>query len=103
MGEGFSRGLSAAVVACWIAGCAQVGPDFEAPAPPVNQSWETPPEAGLAPTPFELVEWWHVFDDPTLDSLVESAYRQNYGLEIAGFHIFLQITKKCTDSDQGCF
>jgi NodT family efflux transporter outer membrane factor (OMF) lipoprotein len=31
--------------------------------------------------------WWKVFNDPVLDSLIESAYRQNLTLQIAGLRI----------------
>jgi NodT family efflux transporter outer membrane factor (OMF) lipoprotein len=33
-------------------------------------------------------QWWAVFDDPVLDTLVETAYRQNLPLQIAGLRIY---------------
>ena len=31
--------------------------------------------------------WWNTFDDPTLDSLIETAYRQNLDLKTAGTRV----------------
>jgi NodT family efflux transporter outer membrane factor (OMF) lipoprotein len=35
----------------------------------------------------ELAHWWAVFNDPTLDSLIETAYQQNLTLRVAGARI----------------
>src|SRR5262249_46845642 len=34
-----------------------------------------------------LSEWWHVFNDPSLNSLVDTAYQQNLTLRVAGARI----------------
>jgi NodT family efflux transporter outer membrane factor (OMF) lipoprotein len=79
--------LSAVTVLLLLAGCAAVGPDFVEPAADVPAGWSQPPQAGLVASPHELVEWWRVFDDPVLNELVETARRQNNGLEIAGLRV----------------
>ena len=50
-------------------------------------TWEKAQHAGLQATPYELVEWWQVFNDPVLNQLVDIAQRQNYTLELAGLKI----------------
>ena len=35
----------------------------------------------------DLAEWWRVFNDPRLDALIETAYRQNISLRVAGMRI----------------
>ncbi len=34
------------------------------------------------------VGWWHVFDDPVLNRLIEKAYHQNLSLQVAGIRIY---------------
>jgi NodT family efflux transporter outer membrane factor (OMF) lipoprotein len=34
------------------------------------------------------VEWWKIFNDPVLDTLIDKAYQQNLPLQIAGLRIF---------------
>ena len=41
----------------------------------------------LRSEPVELARWWDVFNDPTLDSLVQNAYQQNLSLRVAGTRI----------------
>jgi NodT family efflux transporter outer membrane factor (OMF) lipoprotein len=36
----------------------------------------------------ELRNWWRVFNDPVLDNLIETAYRENLSLRIAGVRVF---------------
>ena len=31
--------------------------------------------------------WWKVFNDPTLDRLIETAYRENLNLRVAGVRV----------------
>jgi NodT family efflux transporter outer membrane factor (OMF) lipoprotein len=70
-----------------LVGCTNVGPEFEAPDAPVTPSWEANADFGVKPTPFELVEWWTVFQDPVLDQLISIADQNNYGLQVAGLRV----------------
>ncbi len=70
-----------------LAGCAAVGPHFVPPEVPMPDSWESVQDAGLQATPYELIEWWSVFNDPVLDQLVGIAQQQNYSLELAGLRV----------------
>jgi NodT family efflux transporter outer membrane factor (OMF) lipoprotein len=77
----------------WIAmvlimgGCTMVGPDFVKPEAPLQEAW-TQQDPGLRAGETDYSNWWHVFNDPVLDRLVESAYRQNLSLQIAGIRIY---------------
>lgn len=74
-------GLALATVLA-VAGCT-VGPDYRAPDAPVNESWQQ--LSGDAVAAEE--RWWGLFNDPALTALIESAYRQNLSLRIAGLRV----------------
>ncbi len=64
----------------------KLGPDYAPPPAPVSTAWvaaEPRTQAGLGPE----APWWTVFNDPTLNSLVETAYRQNLTLRAAATRI----------------
>lgn len=71
------------LLAVWLGGCA-VGPDY------VRQAFKTPPNwrvdypqaADLANT-----RWWQAFQDPALDSLIDTALRENHDLRIAAARV----------------
>lgn len=70
-----------------LAGCTAVGPDFVQPEAPQPDAWELTQDTGLKATPYELIEWWEVFNDPVLNQLVDIAHQQNYSLELAGLKV----------------
>ncbi len=72
--------LSALALAVMLAGCA-VGPDYRAPDTPPARL-EAASAADYDRTRYES-QWWHQFEDPTLDQLVESALRDNRQLRVA--------------------
>ena len=76
-----------ACVVMTLAGCAAVGPDYTEPEAPAPDAWEMTQDSGLKATPYELVEWWEVFNDPVLNQLVDIAHQQNYSLELAGLRV----------------
>jgi NodT family efflux transporter outer membrane factor (OMF) lipoprotein len=76
------------VLTLFLGGCAMVGPDYiKPPTAPEQKEWieQKDPKIKVAPT--DLANWWLVFDDPVLNSLVEQAYQQNLPLRIAGLRI----------------
>jgi NodT family efflux transporter outer membrane factor (OMF) lipoprotein len=77
--------ISAVVLA--ISGCTTLGPDFEKPETDLLESWSQQDKA-VQPQPGRQQNWWSLFGDPVLDQLIESAYRQNLSLQIAGLRIF---------------
>ena len=82
--------LSLGLALCLVAGvgCA-VGPDYQRPETKVPENWNgqevvTPvTPSKTAANPVELLDWWHAFKDPTLDSLVEMGLRANLDLRQA--------------------
>ncbi|MDH3903808.1 MAG: efflux transporter outer membrane subunit [Xanthomonadales bacterium] len=83
----FSRTSWLVCVFLAVAGCAAVGPDFTEPEAPTPDAWEFAQDTGLTATPYELIEWWEVFNDPVLNQLVDIAHEQNYSLELAGLRV----------------
>ena len=80
--------VSAALTAfLWLSGCTMVGPDFVKPEAPVQKEWMEARDPELKTEASDYKEWWAVFNDPVLNSLVEHAYQQNLPLQIAGIRI----------------
>ena len=80
--------LALAAIAFMLSGCAMVGPDLEKPEPQVMDDWMAVQSPELNAGETDYSEWWRVFDDPVLQQLIESAYRQNPSLQIAGIRIY---------------
>ena len=81
------RSLAAAPAALALAACA-VGPNYRAP--------ETPPEAAapfvsatprVATAEAPPANWWRLYDDPTLDRLVQEALTNNEDLKAAAANL----------------
>ncbi|WP_313679959.1 efflux transporter outer membrane subunit [Pantoea vagans] len=70
------------LLALGLAGCA-VGPDYQAPKPVVPGSYNTldSQEASKPQTAAINSRWWHSFNDPQLDSLIERAIAGNLSLQ----------------------
>ncbi|WP_223642946.1 efflux transporter outer membrane subunit [Corallococcus sp. EGB] len=69
-----------------LSGCT-VGPRFTRPEAPIAKEWSTQGDPRLSTQDAVNTEWWKSFGDPSLDRLVELAYRQNLPLQIAGLRI----------------
>ena len=65
----------------------KVGPNFSRPPAPVAPQWIDAADARVRSEGGDLSRWWTVFKDPVLDSLIDTAYRQNLTLRDAGFRI----------------
>ena len=70
-----------------ISGCTMVGPDFVKPEAPLEQEWLKARDAAIKTEASDYKDWWTVFNDPVLNSLVENAYQQNLPLQISGIRI----------------
>ena len=85
--RGAAAKLTLAVAGAVLAssGC-KVGPDFHRPASPVAEHWigEAP---GSAPEPPHTADWWKLFNDATLDGLIDTAYHNNLSLQVAAARI----------------
>lgn len=69
-----------------LAGC-MVGPDYQQPDAVVAASWQEAQDPAVVSDRLADRAWWTVFGDPTLNQLVESAYRQNPGVLQAGVRV----------------
>src|SRR5262249_47177408 len=82
-----ARTLTPLAVALALASCS-VGPKFAKPAAPLNAEWSARDSAQVATQAPADTAWWRGFNDPTLDSLIAIAYRQNLSLQVAGLRIY---------------
>lgn len=67
-------------------GC-KVGPEFVRPQADINDTWTEEGDPRVTTQIETYEQWWKAFNDPALERLIESAYRQNLGLQAAGLRI----------------
>src|SRR3954467_5961297 len=69
----------------WVRNGFKVGPNYCRPPAPVAEEWiqATDPDVQHR----HLDDWWEVFQDATLNSLVGTAYEQNLNLRILGTRV----------------
>lgn len=65
----------------------KVGPNFATPPAPVAKTWIDAADKRVRQAPDDLSQWWTVFEDPKLNSLICLAYQQNLSLREAGFRV----------------
>src|SRR4051812_13633994 len=67
----------------------KVGPNYTTPPAPVAAQWidYQRPEAKALSEPADVRQWWRIFDDSVLNSLISDAYGQNLSLRTAGERI----------------
>ena len=65
----------------------KVGPNYGRPPAPVAQNWIDADDVRVRKEGDDLSKWWVVFKDPTLDSLICFAYRQNLSLRVAAYRV----------------
>jgi NodT family efflux transporter outer membrane factor (OMF) lipoprotein len=70
-----------------IGGCTMVGPDYVKPTAPEPQEWLESTDSKIENEAADFGTWWTVFNDPTLNALVKSAYQQNLTLQSTGIRI----------------
>ena len=91
-------GLAAISVACAMnSGCTslrdyvqngfKVGPNYAEPAASVAPQWIDSNDKRVHKESEDLSQWWTVFKDPVLDSLINESYRQSLTLRQAGFQV----------------
>ena len=71
----------------WVHHGFKVGPEYCPPAAPVADGWIDASDHRVHVDPAQDCAWWTVFNDSTLNGLVETAYRQNLDLRAAGARI----------------
>ena len=65
----------------------KVGPNYAKPAAPVAKQWIDAADPRIRTETDELCAWWEVFNDPILNRLMLTAYRQNLTLRQAGSRV----------------
>jgi NodT family efflux transporter outer membrane factor (OMF) lipoprotein len=65
----------------------KVGPNYKRPPAPVAQKWIDADDVRIRSEPEDDCHWWTVFNDPVLSDLIQSAYRQNLSLRVAGYRV----------------
>jgi NodT family efflux transporter outer membrane factor (OMF) lipoprotein len=71
----------------FLSGCAKVGPDFVRPETNILPNWIEAQDRRIDGGAVDPHAWWRVFDDPVLNRLIDTAYRQNLSLRIAGVRV----------------
>lgn len=69
----------------WVENGFKVGPNYCRPPAPVAPAWIEADDARVQAR--RLEDWWNVFQDPALNSLVATAYRQNLNLRVVGTRV----------------
>lgn len=75
-----------------LAGCATVGPDYRVPAnAAINRPGAAAPFLGAGETPYQSAalppQWWRLYQDPTLDGLIQKAFAANADLRVASANL----------------
>jgi NodT family efflux transporter outer membrane factor (OMF) lipoprotein len=65
----------------------KVGPNYGRPPAPVAPAWIEAEHPAVRNAPLERDDWWSVFGDPTLATLVQRAYEQNPTLRVVGARV----------------
>jgi NodT family efflux transporter outer membrane factor (OMF) lipoprotein len=71
----------------WVENGFKVGPNYCRPPAPVAPEWIEASDARVQARRLHDGDWWNVFQDPTLNSLIGTAYRQNLTLRAVGMRV----------------
>ncbi|MDP3705369.1 MAG: efflux transporter outer membrane subunit [Legionellaceae bacterium] len=78
--------VSIIVLYLFLSACFMVGPDYKEPEKKVADHWLTQSSA-VKETKLKNAEWWTVFHDPTLTSLINQGYQNNISLQSTAAHV----------------
>lgn len=85
-GKRFKNRMAVLAACALLAGCATVGPDYQAPEIKAPSHWHSAENGGLtekASDPRELARWWTTLNDPILTGLIERAAADNLDVKAA--------------------
>ncbi len=74
-------------LAMLVMGCVMVGPDYVRPPVQVEQTWMDTADKRVHTASADYKDWWQAFKDPALNQLIDTAYRENLTLRIAGVRV----------------
>jgi NodT family efflux transporter outer membrane factor (OMF) lipoprotein len=72
----------------------KVGPNYRRPCAVTSASWIDSQSSDIVVASQESNEWWSVFNDPTLEQLIQTAYQQNLTLRAAGLRVLQARTQR---------
>lgn len=72
----------------------RVGPNYRRPVVQTADNWIEADDPSVINQQQPYPDWWSVFDDPTLDQLVNAAYQQNLPLRTAGLRVLEARTQR---------
>ena len=85
------RDLVLLTVVCILNGCTMLGPDHQEPRVEWLDAWQADLYGQVgnpkAQAEVDLRFWWHLFDDPVLNTLIDLAKQENPSLRIAGLRM----------------
>jgi NodT family efflux transporter outer membrane factor (OMF) lipoprotein len=84
---GCVRAACALAAIALLASACMIGPDFVAPSAPLAERWDQAVDPAVDTASAPHPEWWQLFGDPVLDRLIDTAYRQNLTLRMAGVRV----------------
>lgn len=79
--------FGALAAAALLGACTMLGPDFITPKSDVADDWATKDAERISEARPQNARWWTAFGDPTLNRLIDLAYRQNLDLRQAGVNV----------------
>ena len=71
----------------WVQNGFKVGPNYCRPPAPVAEEWIQASDPKVESRHLVYGAWWNVFQDPTLNSLIETAYANNLNLRVAAMRV----------------
>lgn len=71
----------------WAQNGCKLGPNYARPGVAVAESWTDADDPRIVSVPAQDCAWWTLFNDPTLNRLIDTAYHQNLDLQTAGARI----------------
>jgi NodT family efflux transporter outer membrane factor (OMF) lipoprotein len=71
----------------WIQNGFKVGPNYGRPPAPVGPEWIEANDVRVKDRQLRDGDWWNVFGDPALNSLVHTAFQQNPNLRAVGMRV----------------
>jgi NodT family efflux transporter outer membrane factor (OMF) lipoprotein len=71
----------------FLVACAPIGLDFERPQSQVAPAWLLASQEEYRTTPTEVIEWWQILGDPTLNDLIDLSHQYNNNLMVAGLRV----------------
>ncbi len=86
-GNHFRLGLGVLLCALVASGCMKVGPDYARPPVAVSDTWLESADQRIRTENDDHRDWWRVFNDPRLDKFIDTAYRENLTLRLAGVRV----------------